>query len=260
MTSLDAAVALTPSRDRGWRAHADPNHESITGMFGGWTSAVLLNAVAHTSDDDGRPSALTVHFVRPVTPGSEVTIVASRLGGGRSLEHWRADLTAADGDEVMASALAVLSHRRETEPHLQFEMPPVADPEGLERIHAPGRQGQQTEIRAVSGEWGSGDTRGLLWVRDASGRRLDHLQLAYLADQYAPRSFYWGPGMRPSATITMSVYFHATDAELAAVGDDFVLNQATGTRGGHSTSGQQARLWSRGGVLLATTEQLCWYR
>jgi hypothetical protein len=133
-------------------------------------------------------------------------------------------------------------------------------PEGLEQIHAPGPQGEQTEIRQVSGEWGSGDTRGCLWARDAAGRTLDHLQLVYLADQYAPRSFFWGVGMRPSATITLSVYFHGTAAELAAVGTDYVLNEATGTRGEQSTSGQQARLWSRDGVLLATTEQLCWYR
>jgi len=153
-----------------------------------------------------------------------------------------------------------LTNRRDTDEHLQFEMPAVPAPDGLEQIHAPGPQGQQTEIRQVSGEWGSGDTRGCLWVRDASGRPLDHLQLAYVADQYAPRSFYWGDGMRPSATITLSVYFLATAAELAAVGTDYVLNEATGTRGAHSTSGQQARLWSRDGVLLATTEQLCWYR
>jgi hypothetical protein len=89
---------------------------------------------------------------------------------------------------------------------------------------------------------------------------LDHVQLAYLADQYAPRSFFWGAGMRPSATITLSVYFHATADELAAVGTDYVLNDATGTRGEQSTSGQLARLWSRNGALLATTEQLCWYR
>jgi hypothetical protein len=58
----------------------------------------------------------------------------------------------------------------------------------------------------------------------------------------------------------MSVYFHATPAELAAVGTDFILNEAIGTRGVESTSGQQARLWSREGSLLATTEQLAWYR
>jgi hypothetical protein len=99
-----------------------------------------------------------------------------------------------------------------------------------------------------------------MWVRDASGRALDHLHLAYFADQYAPRSFYWGEGPGPSATITMSVFFHATPDEIADVGDDFILNEATGTRGEHSTSGQQANLWRRDGTLLVTTEQLCWNR
>jgi acyl-CoA thioesterase len=48
--------------------------------------------------------------------------------------------------------------------------------------------------------------------------------------------------------------------ELEAVGDDYILNQAVGTRGAEGTAGQQACLWSPQGVLLATTEQLCWYR
>ena len=257
MAHLDAALALAPDGDQ-WRAHADADHESISSMFGGWTAAVLLRAVIATAATDAQPSALTVNFVRPIVPGSDVTIAASRLGGGRSLEHWRVDALASD--ELLATGLVVLTNRRDTDEHLQFEMPAVPAPDGLEQIHAPGPQGQQTEIRQVSGEWGSGDTRGCLWVRDASGRPLDHLQLAYLADQYAPRSFFWGVGMRPSATITLSVSFHATADELAAVGTDYVLNEATGTRGAHSTSGQQARLWSRDGVLLATTEQLCWYR
>lgn len=112
------------------------------------------------------------------------------------------------------------------------------------------------------GKWayGGGDTHSLHWLRDAHARPVDHLLLAYFADQYAPRSFFWGLGIRPSATLTMSIYFHATDAELEAVGTDFILNEAVGTRGEQSISGSQVRLWSRDGVLLATTEQLAWYR
>jgi len=55
------------------------------------------------------------------------------------------------------------------------------------------------------------------------------------------------------------VYFHGTSEEIAAVGDDHLLNEATGTRGADSTSGQRARLWSRKGDLLATSEQLHWF-
>jgi acyl-CoA thioesterase len=260
MPDLDAALALAAAGDGRWRAHADVDHESISAMFGGWTAAVLLRSVTASTEGDARPSALTVNFLRPVAPGSNVLVTPTRLGGGRSLEHWRVDLCAPDADEVLATALVVLTTRRDTDAHVQLEMPDVPPPEGLEQIHAPGPQGEQTEIRQVSGEWASGDTRGRLWVRDANGRALDHVQLAYLADQYAPRSFFWGDGMRLSATITLSVYFHATADELATVGTDYVLNDATGTRGVQSTSGQLACLWSRDGALLATTEQLCWYR
>jgi acyl-CoA thioesterase len=260
MPHLDVALALTPEGDGRWRAHADADHESISAMFGGWTAAVLLRAVLASRESDAQPSALTVNFLRPVVPGGDVLLTTMRLGGGRSLEHWRVDLRAPEGDDVLATALVVLTNRRDTDSHAQLEMPDAPPPEGLEQIHAPGPQGEQSEIRQASGEWASGDTRGRLWARDANARPMDHLQLAYLADQYAPRSFFWGDGLRPSATITLSVYFHATVDELAAVGTDYVLNDATGTRGVQSTSGQRAHLWSRDGVLLATTEQLCWYR
>ena len=59
--------------------------------------------------------------------------------------------------------------------------------------------------------------------------------------------------------MTMSVYFHATDGELAAIGDAYILNEAFATRGANATSGQ-VRMWSSKGDLLATSEQLCGYR
>ena len=77
---------------------------------------------------------------------------------------------------------------------------------------------------------------------------------------YAPRSFFWRDEPGLSATMTLSVQFHGTPAEIAGVGDEYVLTEATGTRGVMSTSGQRARIWSRDGALLVTTDQLCWYR
>jgi acyl-CoA thioesterase len=260
MPSLDQALAVRPDGADRWVAYADPDHESISAMFGGWTAAVVLSAVVRASGGTASPIAMTVNFIAPITPGNDVAVSVHHLGGGRSIGHWRADVRMVGSDIVLAYAMVVLANRRATDSHNQFTMPEVPDPEMLEEIQAPGPQGRQTQIRSISGEFAAGDTTGLLWVRDTSGRTLDHVQLAYLADQYAPRSFFWGAGPRPSATITMSVYFHARDEELAAVGDDYILNEATGTRGDQSTSGQQARLWSRQGALLATTEQLCWYR
>jgi hypothetical protein len=48
--------------------------------------------------------------------------------------------------------------------------------------------------------------------------------------------------------------------ELAQCGDSYVLSDMIGTRIESSTVGSKANLWSQGGALLATTEQLCWFR
>ena len=93
-----------------------------------------------------------------------------------------------------------------------------------------------------------------------SGRAIDAVQLAYLADIGAPRVFYISSGPRPSATLTLSLYIHATPEELALCGDGYVLSDMVGTRIESSTVGSKANMWSQSGALLATTEQLCWFR
>lgn len=263
MGSLDEALVLEAIGPNRWQAYAHPDHESITGMFGGWTSAVSLAAVQASTGGALQPSALTINYLAVVPPGISPIVEVEHLGGSRSIDHWRAELREPQSGALHAAGSVVLTARRPTEAHDQWRVPDAPDPETLEEFHAPGTQGQQTELRIVSGgadSYGRGDARSSAWVRMTTERPVDQLQLAYLADQFAPRSFYWGVGPRPSATITMSVYFHATEDELAEAGSGYILNEATGTRGAHATSGQQARLWSRTGALLATTEQLAWFR
>jgi acyl-CoA thioesterase len=268
VSELEEALALRPG-DGCWHVFADPRYESVNAMFGGWTAAVLLRAVTSSADGHTAPSAITTNFIRPIAPGSAVRIRTRHLGGSRSVGHWVAELgpgsagsTGDDADEVFALATVVLGTRRDTDGHTQPAMPPAPDPESLEEFHPPGPQGQRALIRPIDGtpSFGRMDTRSTSWVRETTGREVDRLQLAFLADQFAPRPFFWSEGPRPSATLTMTTYFHATDEEVGAVGDDYVLSEATGSRGAQSTSGQHARLWSRTGVLLATSEQLCWYR
>ncbi len=98
------------------------------------------------------------------------------------------------------------------------------------------------------------------WVREISGRSVDRVQLALLADVCAPRPYFWSDAPRPCASLAMTVYFHATDDELAAVGDDYVLNEVSGARGVASIADHTLRIWSRNGVLLASSTQLWSYR
>jgi hypothetical protein len=45
------------------RANADPHYHSANGMFGGWTTAVALQAVIDSADNNAKPSAVTINFV-----------------------------------------------------------------------------------------------------------------------------------------------------------------------------------------------------
>jgi acyl-CoA thioesterase len=262
MTTLDEAFAIESVGAGRWTTIAHPLHESITGMFGGWTTAVTLNAVCQTSEAEMVPAAMAINFVGRIDGGTQVALEPVRLGGGKSVEHWRVDVREVDSDRVGASAMVTLAARRPSDGHVQVEMPDSPDPDELEEVHAPSPQGDQTILRMLTGyPWfATGNTSSAHWVKDLSGRPVDHLQVAYIADQLPPRSFAWREEAHPSASLTMSVHFLATPAEIAAIGDDYVLVDADGTRGADSTSGHHARLWSRDGTLLATTDQLALFR
>jgi acyl-CoA thioesterase len=259
---LVSALALRRSGEGISTAYADPNYESMNGMFGGWTAAVALRAVCDEVDGDAAPSAITVNFVGKVEPGSDALIRTRRVGGGRSVSYWQSELTV--DDVTCAVASTVCTARRDTDGHVEIAMPDAPDPAALELTYpAPGPCGTRTGVRPIVGlppESNPESTYSACWVRELSGRSVDHAQLAFLADHRAPRSFFWGGGPRPSSTLTISVYFHATEQELAAVGDDEILSEAFGARGAQSTSEEHLRLWSRHGALLATSVQMAWYR
>jgi len=231
-------------------------------MFGGWTAALLLRAVMQSCDPNLTPSSITVNFVNRIESGTAVAVRTHHLGGGSAIDHWQATIGTDGTEAVLATCMVVLSKRQPTDGHTEPTMPEAPEPDSLPTVHPPGNAGQRTLIRPVHGipPFGRNDTSSLHWTREASGRVVDHLQLAFLADACAPRPFFWSDGPRLSATLTLSTYFHATREEIGAIGDDYVLTEAIGTRGVESTSGQQATLWSRRGDLLATTVQLAWYR
>jgi acyl-CoA thioesterase len=262
MSQLDRSLTARSLEKDLFCAVADRAYEANTGMFGGWTAALLLKAVLQESALEGSPSALSVNFVQRVVPGEQVLIRRTRLGASRSLAHWRADLYRIDDDDLLASASVVVALRRPSESATDFPMPAAPLPEELPETHPPGPFGEHTDSRPVHGipPFNRTDLRSLTWVRETSGRAVDAVQLAYLSDVYAPRVFHVSSAPRPSSTLTLSVYFLAGPDEMGALGDDYVLVEAGGTRIEQSLVGSHVRLWSRRGDLLATSEQLCWFK
>ena len=262
MSSLTEALTLHPVAQSEWRALADPRYEAGTGMFGGFTAALLLRAVTLDERCAGAPSALTLHYLKRVVPGSELGLRTQLVGGSRSLQYWQVELRLAGDPEPATLATLLVSAPRPSDGFTEFAMPDAPAPDSLPTFYPPGTFGQRTPVRPVhpAGLLDQPSSRSLHWSRELSGRAIDHAQLAYLSDSYAPRIYYKSKALRPSSTTTMSVYFFATQEQLAALGDDYVLIEAVGTRAEQGTIGSQARLWSRAGALLATSEQLCRYK
>jgi acyl-CoA thioesterase len=262
MNELDESLELRAAGPHAWAAHADPRREASTGMFGGWTAALLLKAVLADAGDAGSPVSLSVSFVSMLTPGSELAIATRRLGGSRALSTWQAEVQGEGAEGTAAVGTVILARRRESLGFTDARMPEAPPPDGLRVFHPPGTFGERSALRPVHGfpPFEQPDSRSVFWVRETSGRPLDAIQLAYLADNFPPRSWSRRKEPGPYSTLTMSVYFHAAEAELAALGDDEVLLDVSASRAESSTVASHACLWSRAGALLATTEQLGWFR
>jgi acyl-CoA thioesterase len=260
MNTLEASLAIERTGQGLWSAVASPAYEANSGTFGGWTAALLLKAVLSEAEATGSASAMTVNFVNRVVPDAALQLRTAWLGGGRSLAHWRCDMLS-DGI-LLATAAVVLANRRASSAHTESNMPEAPPPAGFNPADVPGALGARVDIRPTLGDglFNQTTTRSLNWERETSGRPMDAIQIAFLSDAGAPRIFYVSDGPRPSSTITLSIYFHATTAELEACGDDYILSDMIGTRAEAATMASRKDMWSREGTLLATTEQLCWFR
>ena len=97
-------------------------------------------------------------------------------------------------------------------------------------------------------------------VADKPRRALDFLSLAALCDVFFVRAFHVRGHMVPAGTVTMTVHFHASAAELATHGDAPVLGTVDAHVFARNFGDQIAQVWGRDGRLLATTTQMTWFK
>ena len=105
----------------------------------------------------------------------------------------------------------------------------------------------------------TGDSRTLAWVRSKRGP-MDKAILGMITDNSAPRAFYALGMTVMTTTLSLTVYLHGTAEEIAAVGEDYILVECEGRVGAGGASDERSSYWRRDGKLLATSEQLVWYR
>lgn len=263
---LDDAIRLQPVAEHRCRGATHPAYMNMVGPFGGTTCAVLLQAALQHPQRLGEPIALTVNFASPVADGP-YDVEARPVRTNRSTQHWTLALTQADG--VAATGTAVFANRRETWSAHDAPAPDLPAAETLPRAPVEGRP---PWVRCYDMRFATGDfpmpfdaqeqphATSRLWVRDDPPRPLDFPALAALCDSFFPRIFIRRRRFTPIGTVSLTTYFHADGARLAAQGTRHVLGLARALAYRNGYYDQTAEIWSDDGHLLASTHQIVYYR
>ena len=265
--AFDVAIALAPQGDGVWQGHTSPAYGNMIGPFGGATAAQALNAVLQHPQRLGEPVAFTVNFAAALADGP-FFVHARPARTNRSTQHWTVEIR--QGGEVMLTATVFTAVRRETwSSSSEMAMPQAPRPADLPPSDRRGRVEwiNRYDMRFIDGgfppAWDGGeakDSRTQIWVRDNPPRPLDFASLTAMSDIFFPRLWLRRASFGPLGTVSMTVYFHASAQQLAETGDGYLLGQAQGQGFRAGYFDHSAQLWNEAGELLATTQQIVYYK
>jgi acyl-CoA thioesterase len=259
-TALERATGEGP--DARFTGAATPHFKNIIGPYGGWSAAILAKGLIEAAGPEMELVSITTDFLAGAREGPvALDVVCDR--GGKNTQFWHASLTAQGDSNPSNRAMGILSRRRETIRWTEGSRPDAPAPEDCDRANLPMAWSRTVEMRPTrSPPFHRDDNRtdSLAWIRLDPARPLDAVALVALADTPTPRLFHVTGEFGMVATVSMTVYLHASPEDYAAVGSDYMLVETTAARGGRGFYDQHARIWSRDGRLLATTQQIVWYK
>jgi hypothetical protein len=257
------AMTLTPAGPGRWTTLAGPEWSNPGGgLWGGYAIGLCIRVLEAEPDAAGEALSLTLTYAAGL-PSGLLDIRTRRIRQGGSVGVWEVELLAAGSDQVGVHAIVTMA-RRPVTPRFAFaRMPQAPDPESLPAAPNSSQHygGAALERRSLDTfpPQPTGESRTLVWVRSKTGP-MDKARLGMSTDNSAPRAMYaLGPAVR-TTTLTLTVYLHATPEDLAEVGEDFILIECEGRVGAAGACDERSSYWSRTGKLLATSEQLAWYR
>jgi acyl-coenzyme A thioesterase PaaI-like protein len=256
-----ALSAVAPGR---WTTHAAPEWRNPGGgLWGGYALGLCVRALEAEPEATGEALSMTLTYAAGL-PSGDLDVRTRRLRQGGSIGVWEVEIGARGADEVGVHGMVTLARRPPTPPFAFATLPQTSAPEDLPApVHPAGMEhfgASAFERRTLEGfpPKPGGDSRSLAWVRPRRGV-WDKALLAMVTDNSPPRAMY-ALDRAMTTTLSLTAYLHACADELAALGDQFILIECEGRVGGGGASDERSSYWSRDGRLLATSEQLAWYR
>ena len=257
-------IALRPAAPGRWTTFAAPEWRNPGGgLWGGYALGLCVRALEAEPEASGEVLSMTLTYAAGL-PSGELDVRTRRLRQGGSIGVWEVELRPQGVEEVGVHGMITMARRPPTPPFAFAALPAAPSPDELpspDHLAGPLHFGASAfERRTLDGfpPAPSGDSRSLAWVRPRNGV-WDKALLAMVTDNSAPRAMYALDRVM-TTTLSLTAYLHATAEEIAALGDDFILIECEGRVGGGGASDERSSYWSRDGRLLATSEQLAWYR
>lgn len=260
---FDLAIALQPLDQGIWSGHTSEHYWNSISPYGGTTVATLLHAILQHPQRLGDPLSMTINFAGAIQKGP-FTVHVRPARTGRATQHWTLELRQ-DGDPApLITGTAVFAVRRDSWSDTESEMPDAPAPDSLPRAVPPVAVPflQCYDMRYVDCTPLSANPHSVTqcWLGDVPPRRLDFPSLAAYCDAFVPRLFVRRGAPSPIATVTLGINFHVDADLLAREQGRFVFTQARANTFARGYYDQEGRIWSQAGTLLATTQQLVWYR
>lgn len=249
---------------------------NMVGPFGGMTASILLAAVLKQPNCLGEPLVLTVNFCAPVRD-SDYQLYTRLIRTNRSTEHWHVAMHQRSNDDVgestddrhddnvicVAQATVVMGVRRDNW-SMQAKKAPLAKPPEQCQPR-PSRSGiawfDRFDMRYVHHPMNDkpADADALSWVSDNPPRCLDYLSLTNRCDALFPAIFAHRQKIDPIATVSFNVYYHTSIEELTEIGEAHTLGVSRTNTHHSGFADSEAWMWAQD-RLIATTQQLMWYR
>ena len=265
MTFLfDRETALVPRGNGHFTINASDIYRNPNGAaFGGWVTAIMAKAVQDHENCRGPIVSLQSTFIAGGGLG-EVEITASLLKSATSTQFWRVEVSQADN--LIAVSDIVSSIRRPTDLNYQLSMPetkPPSDaiilPQSEESTPFWMKTYDQKIAKGVP--FNINDTpESLIWIKETDGRPLDRISIISICDTPMPRTFFLSEKLRTGSTVSMATYIFASEDDITAAGSDYVLLRVDSATSRNSASDQRVELWSKSGTLLATSNQIGFFR
>jgi len=256
---------LTAAGPGRWTTEAGPEWKNPNGpLWGGYPIGLSLRVVAAEPEARGEPLSISLTYVAALREGTiEIRTRCLRQGG--SIGVWSLEIGPAGTQEVCVQAVVTMAQRPATPPFAFAKMPDAPDPKAWPDPMPPGRrlhfgarafERRTPEVFPIEPRENS---YSLAWVRPREVT-WDKAMLGMVCDNAPPRAFYAFGHAVMTTTLSLTVYLHGSVAEIAEAADDYLLVEYEGRVGGGGASDERSSYWRRDGKLLATSEQLVWYR